>query len=133
MESQIPLELLSSVVSVGLLIALFVKYYQYKKKLEVLKGLNELKKEKKLTREDKEFILKNSKDYKIALQKDEERLKLAYPLIILIAGVLIIFLSFQEAMIYLNVVVVAYIYLHVGRIHNRNFVGFLKELAKDID
>ncbi len=48
MESQIPLELLSSVVSVGLLIALFVKYYQYKKKLEVLKGLNELKKRKKI-------------------------------------------------------------------------------------
>ncbi len=130
-ELQIPLELISSFISIGILIVLFIKYYQYKKKLDVLKGLNKLKEQKKLTTKDKEFINKNYKEYKQELQKDEQRLKFVYPLFILIAGILIAFLSFQEAMIYLNVVVVTYIYLHVKRIHNRNFVGFLKELAKD--
>lgn len=129
--TQIPLELISTLASIGILVALFIKYYQYKKKLDVLKGLDELRKQKKLTVEDKDFIARNLKEYKQDLQKDEERIKFVYPLIILIAGVLILFLTFQEAMIYLNVVVVAYIYLHVKRIHNRNFVAFLKELIKE--
>lgn len=132
-ETSIPLELISNLISVAILLALFFKYYQYKKKLDVLKGLDELKRKKKLTLQDKEFIKTNIKDYRKILQADEERLKFAYPLFILIAGVLIAFLSFSEALIHLNIIVVAYIYLHVSRIHSRNFVKFLQELNKDID
>lgn len=132
-ETQIPLELISNFLSIAILIALFFKYYQYKKKLEVLKGLDKLKRENNLTQEDKEFIKKNFKDYRQALQRDEERLKFVYPVFILIAGVLLAFLPFSEAMIHLNVVVVAYIFLHVNRIHTRNFVKFLQELNEDID
>lgn len=132
-QTGFPLELVSNFLSVVILIALFVKYYQYKKKLDVLKGLDELKEAKQLTLEDKDFIKANLKDYKVSLLKDEERIKLAYPVFILIAGVLVAFLSFQEALIHLNVVVVAYIYMHVGRLHNRNFATFLEELTKDLD
>ena len=132
-ETRLPLELLSNFFSILILIAIFVKYYQYKKKLDVLKGLDELKSLKQLTQEDKDFIQSNFKDYRYALDRDEKRLKTFYPAFILVAGVLIAFFSFQEALIHLNVVVVAYIYLHVGRIHNRNFVSFLQELTKDLD
>lgn len=132
-QTGFPLELVSNFLSVVILIALFVKYYQYKKKLDVLKGLDELKEAKQLTLEDKDFIKANLKDYKVSLLKDEERIKLAYPVFILIAGVLVAFLSFQEALIHLNVVVVAYIYMHVGRLHNSNFATFLEELTKDLD
>lgn len=132
-ETQIPLELITNILSIVILIALFLKYYQYKKKLEVLKGLDELKKQEKLTSEDKDFIKKNFKDYKQTLQKEEERLKISYPIFILIAGILLTFFSFSEAIIHLNVVVVAYIYLHVSRIHARNFVTFLQELNTNID
>ncbi len=132
-ETQIPLELISNFLSVAILIAIFVKYYQYKKKLDVLKGLDDLKKEKKLTIEDKEFIKSNFKDYRRFLQREEERIKLTYPVFILITGVLLAFLDFQTAMIHLNVIVVAYIYLHISRIHTRNFVAFLQELSKEIE
>lgn len=132
-ETQIPLELISSFLSIAILIALFFKYYQYKKKLDVLKGLAQLKEENSLTQEDKEFIKKNFKDYRQSLQRDEERLKIVYPIFILIAGVLLAFLSFSEAMIHLNVVVVAYIFLHVNRIHTRNFVKFLQELNQNVE
>lgn len=132
-DTQIPLEVLSSALSILILIALFFKFYQYKKKLDVLKGLDTLKDEKSLTQEDKEFIKKNLKDYSYALKRDEERLKLVYPVFILVAGVLVAFLSFGEAMIHLNVLIVAYIYMHVNRIHIRNFVTFLQELSKEID
>lgn len=132
-ESQIPLELISSFLSIIILIGLFFKYYQYKKKLEVLKGLAQIKEKNELTLEDNEFIKKNLKDYRQALQRDEERLKIFYPVFILIAGVLLAFLSFSEAMIHLNVVVVAYIFLHVNRLHTRNFVKFLEELNENIN
>jgi len=133
MDFQIPLELISNLISVAILAALLFKYLQYKKKLEVLKGLDVLKQQKKLTLEDKEFIKKNLKDYRLAFETDEGRIKLSYPIFILIAGILFTFLSFQEAMIHLNLVVVAYIYLHVSKLHNRNFLNFLKELSSNID
>ncbi len=133
MDFQIPLELISNLISVAILAALLFKYLQYKKKLEVLKGLDVLKQQKKLTLEDKEFIKKNLKYYRLAFETDEGRIKLSYPIFILIAGILFTFLSFQEAMIHLNLVVVAYIYLHVSKLHNRNFLNFLKELSSNID
>lgn len=109
---------------------IFVKYYQYKKKLDVLKELNELKEKKKLTSEDKSFIKTNLKDYQVLFARDEQRIKLAYPVFILIAGVLLAFLDFKEAMIHLNVIVVAFIFMQVNKIHNRNFINFLTALDK---
>lgn len=128
MDLKVLFTLISNLLSIGILIAIFIKYYQYKKKLDVLKGLNELKEENKLTSDDKEFISRNLSDYKQMLENNETKLKLIYPIFILVAGVLMAFLSFQEAMIYINVIVVAYIYLQVNKIHTRNFVSFLDEL-----
>ena len=130
---QLPLELISNLLSIAILVMIFVKYYQYKKKLDVLKGLNDLKDSKKLTSEDKNFIKTNLKDYQILMARDEQRIKLSYPVFILIAGVLLAFLDFQEAMIHLNVLVVTYIFMQVNKIHNRNFVNFLSDLDKDLD
>lgn len=128
---QIPLELLSNFLSIIILILIFIKYFQYKKKLEVLKGLDELKSNNQLTQEDKEFINDNLKDYKLALENSEAKLKFSYPLFILIAGVLLAFLTFQEAMIHLNVIIVVFIYMQISRIHNKNFVTFLQNLNKE--
>lgn len=132
-DIPIPLELVSIFISLALSIALILKFYQYKKKLDVLKGLDELKEKKKLTVDDKEFIKSNFKDYRMTLARDEQRLKLLYPAFILAAGVLLAFLSFEEAMIHLNVVVVAYIFLQVSKIHTRNFVTLLDALNKNLD
>ncbi|RXK06674.1 hypothetical protein [Halarcobacter bivalviorum] len=128
--AQLPLELISNLISLIILVMIFVKYYQYKKKLDVLKELNELKEKKKLTSEDKSFIKTNLKDYQVLFARDEQRIKLAYPVFILIAGVLLAFLNFKEAMIHLNVIVVAFIFMQVNKIHNRNFINFLTALDK---
>jgi len=131
-DTQIPLELVSNFLSIVILVMLFFKYYQYKKKIDVIKGLGELKEKRKLTQDDKNFITSNFKDYRNALYRDEHRLKFVYPVFILGAGLLLAFLPFQEAMIHLNVIVVSYIFLHVNKIHTRNFVTFLQELNKDL-
>lgn len=127
---QLPLELISNLLSMIILIMIFVKYYQYKKKLDVLKGLDELKEKKKLSAEDKSFISSNLKDYQILFARDEQRIKLVYPVFILIAGVLLAFLEFKEAMIHLNVLVVAFIFMQVSKIHNKNFINLLTRLDK---
>lgn len=132
-ETQIPLELFSNFLSIVVLIMLLVKYYQYKKKMDVLKGLDDLKKQKKLTSEDKDFIKSNFRDYKIGVARDEQRLKLVYPIFILGAGIIFAFLPFNEALIHFNVIVVAYIFLQVSKIHTRNFATLLNQLAKDLD
>lgn len=130
--TEIPLELVSSFLSIVILISLLLKYYQYKKKVEVLNGLNELKEQKKLTEQDKTFIKSNYKDYTYTYAREEQRIKLVYPIFILIVGILLAFLTFQEAMIHMNVVVVAFIYLQVSKIHARNFLTLLKDLNKDL-
>lgn len=134
MEGEnIPLELVSSFLSIVILIGLVLRYYQYKKKLTVLKGLSDLKEQRKLTKEDKEFLKSNYEDYQYSFKTEESRIKLAYPVFILIIGVFIAFFSFKEAMIHLNVVVVAYIYLQVNKIHTKNFLTLLKDLNKDLN
>ena len=129
-EIKVYIETFSSITSILILIGIFFKYYQYKKKLEVLKELNSLKEQNNLNDQDIEFIEENYKEYKELMKKDEKRLKLAYPILILIAGILFAFVPFSETMIYINVLVVSYIYLQIVRIHNRNFATFLEELKE---
>ncbi|QKF83448.1 hypothetical protein [Halarcobacter ebronensis] len=130
-DISIYFQLLTSFLSIVILLAIFFRYYQYKKKLEVLKKLNKLKEQNLLTPKDRDFIKNNHKEYKETLKKDEERIKLIYPLFILIAGVLLAFLPLGEVVIYINVLIVSYIYLQIIKIHNKNFEAFLKELQED--
>ncbi|MGA1940170.1 hypothetical protein [Arcobacter sp. YIC-310] len=131
MPTQFPLELVSNFLSIVLLIALFYKYLQYKKNIDVIKGLDKLKDEKKIRLEDYQYIRNNEKEYKDKLEKAVGNIKIAQPVFIIIAGVLILSFEFQEAMIHLNVVVVAFIFMQVDRIHKRNLYSFLRELRKE--
>ncbi|MFK2822416.1 hypothetical protein ACH5BK_05475 [Arcobacter sp. YIC-80] len=131
MSTPFPLELVSNFLSIVLLIALFYKYLQYKKNIDVIKGLDKLKDEKKIRLEDYQYIRSNEKEYKDKLEKAVGNIKIAQPVFIIIAGVLILSFEFQEAMIHLNVVVVAFIFMQVDRIHKRNLYSFLRELRKE--
>lgn len=125
-----PLEIISNVASLIVVIGIIYKFLQYKKKMEVIQGLVDLKENKKLTPEDKEFIRINKIDYEIQLQKDNALIKFAYPFFILIIGVLMITFSTAEALIHINIVVVTFIYLYVGKIHSQNFIRLLKNLEE---
>jgi len=132
MLNQIPFELISNVASIILLLILGYRFLQYKKKVDIIKGLEELKRESKLTSEDIEFINQNESEYKQKIISAEASIRLAKPIFILIAGVLILMFSFQEAMIHLNVVVVAFIFMMVDKIHKKNLYGNLYSLKKEI-
>jgi Flp pilus assembly protein TadB len=126
--SGFPLELISNFLSLIIVIAIFYRFFQYKKKLNVIQGLDELKQNNTLEESDKKFIEDNLIEYTQKHQKQEALIKLVYPLLILFSGILILLFSLQEALIHLNIIVVVFIYLHIIRIHYRNFVNFLKEL-----
>ncbi len=127
-DKQIPLELISTGVSIFIVFAIFFKIFQYKQKLDVLKELDRLKDENQLTQKDTEFIKTNLKDYKEQYIQKEGLVRLMTPIFITIAAFTFLFFSFQEALIHLNILIVAYIYLQINRLHTRNFTKFLEEL-----
>lgn len=129
-DIKIPLELVSSFLSAAIIIAIFFMIFQYKQKLDVLKEFDKLKDMGDLSQEDRAVIKTNLFEYKEKLTKAEALLKLVYPIFITVVALLIFMFSLQEALIYLNVVIVTYIYLHVNRLHLRNFVKFLEDLNK---
>ena len=127
-DTVIPLELISNFLSLLVLLVIFYRYFEYKKKMDVIEKLKTLKETGTLTSEDKEFIKTNLIEYDIEHQKIRALIKFTYPLFILIAGVLFMMFNFTEAMIHLNVVIVIFIFLQVKRIHSRNFVTLLQDI-----
>ncbi|RYA22657.1 hypothetical protein CRU96_11955 [Malaciobacter halophilus] len=129
-EMKLPLELLSAGLSIIIVIAIFIKVFQYKQKLDVLKEMDRRKDMFKLTKEDKQYIDLNLKEYSEKLVKVEGLTRLLFPIFITIGAILFLLFSFEETLIHLNVIIVAYIYLQIHRIHTRNYTKFLEELSK---
>lgn len=127
-SSGFPLEIISNIASLIIVIGIFYKFFQYKKKMEVLGELLSLKKEKQLTQDDSEFVEENVLSYEIQLQKDKALIKFAYPFFILLAGLLLFAFETKEALIHINIIVVAFIYLYISKIHTQNFIKILKDL-----
>lgn len=121
-----PLEIISNLISIIIVVGIIYKLLQYKKKMAVIQGLRTLKENNELTSDDKEFIQTNKLYYEIQLQKDLALIKFAYPFFILIIGILMITFSTTEALIHINIVVVTFIYLYVSKIHTQNFITLLK-------
>ncbi|MGB5792094.1 hypothetical protein [Poseidonibacter sp.] len=132
MLNQIPLELISNFISIVLIFILFYKYLQYKKKIDVMKELSILVEENNLSEDDKKFIIDNEKEYKEKVVKTEASVKFSNPVFILITGLVFITFPLTDAMIHLNVVVVAFLFMQVDRIHKKNLYKFLFDLESKI-
>ncbi|AXX93664.1 hypothetical protein CPU12_08295 [Malaciobacter molluscorum LMG 25693] len=128
-QSQFPIETISSIISIIIVIGIFLKFFQYKQKLDVLKELDRRKDMSKLTPEDKTYIKRNYNEYKEKQIKIDALTRLIFPIFITIAAILFFFLPLEKTLIHLNVIIVLYIYLQIHRIHTRNFAKFLEELS----
>lgn len=131
MLNQIPLQLISNFASIVILGILFYRYLQYKKNMDVIQGLEKLHITNDLSAEDKVFITKNEDEYKLKLIKTESLIKFAKPLFILVVGIIFITFPLAEALIHLNVVVVAFIFMQVTKIHTTNIYGLLYKLKRE--
>ncbi|AXH10994.1 hypothetical protein CP960_10740 [Malaciobacter halophilus] len=129
-EIKLPLELISAGLSIIIVIAIFIKVFRYKQRLDVLKELDRRKDMSKLTQEDKNYIHSNLKEYNQKLEKVENLTRLLFPIFITIGAILFLFFSLEQTLIHLNVIIVAYIYLQIHRIHTRNYSKFLEDLDK---
>lgn len=132
MLNQIPVEFISNIVSIILVFVLIYNYLKYKKIIDVIKKLDDLKIEKKLTSDDISYIFENEKEYNEKAQKTEAFAKFMNPLFILIVGILFIYLPFSDAMIHLNPIVVAFILIQLNKINMKNTHTLLKELKKEL-
>lgn len=130
-DLQVPLELVSNFISIIVVGAIFYRFYQYKQKMDVIRQLGELHESNQLTEEDKKFIEDNYLEYNYKHHKQQALIKFIYPLFILITGCLFLLFDMAGAMIHLNVIIVLFIYLHIIRIHYRNYYNLLKELKAE--
>jgi Na+/H+ antiporter NhaD/arsenite permease-like protein len=131
MFNEIPLELVSNLVSIILVGVLIYNYLKYKKQIEVIQKLDTLKSENQLTQADISYIKENEKEYKEKSEKAEALVKLVTPIFILIVGVLFIYLTPSEAMIHLNAFVVAFILVQLEKVNKKNTFTLLRELRKE--
>jgi uncharacterized membrane protein len=131
MLNEIPLEIISNILSIILVGILIFNYLKHKKTIEVIQKLDELKNENQLTADDISYIIKNEKEYKEKSEKADALAKLLTPVFILIVGILFIYLPLSEAMIHLNVFVVAFILIQLNKINKKNTFVLLKGLRKD--
>lgn len=123
-----PLEIITALLSFTVLGAIILKYFEYKKILNVLKELSKLKDSKKLSAEDREYISTNLKEYKAKLEYRTSFNKLMYPLFIIVVAAFVLLFTFQEAITHSNIVVVSFVYITIIKIHTNNIVSFLEEL-----
>ncbi|WP_419766321.1 MAG: hypothetical protein ACNI28_06070 [Arcobacter sp.] len=128
MFENLPLEVVSNILSIIVIGLIIVNFINYKKKIAVIEGLYKLEEDKKLTPEDKDFISSSITEYEILQAKQQGFNKLMYPAFILIAGIFFIFFKVEEAMIHINILVVTYIYLYVKTIHYKNFINLLRKI-----
>jgi hypothetical protein len=131
MLNEIPLEIISNILSIILVGILIFNYLKHKKTIEVIQKLDELKNENQLTADDISYIIENEKEYKEKSEKADALAKLLTPVFILIVGILFIYLPLSEAMIHLNVFVVAFILIQLNKINKKNTFVLLKGLRKD--
>jgi fumarate reductase subunit D len=129
---QFPIEFVSNIASIVLVVILVINYFKHKKRVDVIQQLDSLKVENQLTQQDVSYIYENEREYKEKAEKAEGFAKLLNPIFILIVGILFIYLPFSDAMIHLNVFVVAFIFIQLDKINKKNTYLLLKELKKDI-
>lgn len=124
MLNEIPLEIISNILSIILVGILIFNYLKHKKRIEVIQKLDGLKNENQLTTDDISYIIENKKEYKEKSEKADAFAKLLTPVFILIVGVLFIYLPLSEAMIHLNVFVVTFILIQLDKINKKIHLFF---------
>lgn len=128
MTVQIYFQILSNLISIILVILLLVTYIKYKKSINKIQNLSTLKSQKKLTNDDLIYIDENYKFYEEKSEKADALSKITNPIFIFASGILFLYLPFSDAMIHLNVVVVAFIYVQLDKTNKKNTLILLSEL-----
>ena len=130
MLNDIPLEFISNILSIVLVAILIFKYLKHKKVIDVIKKLDDLKNENNLNNDDLAYITQNQNEFKVLSEKADALAKFLNPLFILLVGVLFIYLPLSDAMIHLNVIVVAFILIQLDKTNKKNTLTLLKGLSE---
>ena len=130
MLNDIPLEFISNILSIVLVAILIFKYLKHKKVIDVIKKLDDLKNENNLNNDDLAYITQNQNEFKVLSEKADALAKFLNPVFILVVGVLFIYLPLSDAMIHLNVIVVAFILIQLDKINKKNTLTLLKGLSE---
>jgi len=128
-ESRIPLELLTTGSSVIVVLLILYTLFTYKKKIAFIQHLIQEKEEGNFTLQDEEFIKMSFNKASHLRDKIIKLNKTIYPIFILLAGVFFAFFDFKEALTHVNIIVVAFLYLHVLKINVNSYINQMDLLA----
>ncbi len=128
-ETTLPLQLLTTGSSIVIVFLIFYTLFQYKKKISFIQELIAEKENGNFTAQDKEFLKITFNETSHYRDKIVKIGQILYPVFILIAGVFFIFFEFKEALTHINVVVVAFLYLHILKKNINNYLNQMNLLA----
>ena len=130
MLNGIPLEIISNIASIILVVILVFRYLKHKKTIDIIEKFDTLKNANELTEEDLSYIKQQELEFKPKSEKADAFAKFLNPVFILIVGVLFIYLPVSDAMLHLNIIVVAFIFVQLDKINKKNTLTLLKGLRK---
>lgn len=128
-ESNIPLELFTTISSIIVVLLIVYTIITYKKKISFIQHLIKEKEIGKYTSEDKEFIKMSFNEASHLREKIIKLNKTLYPIFILVAGVFFAFFEWREALTHANIVVVTFLYLHILKTNVTSYINQMNLLA----
>lgn len=131
-ELQIQLQLLSNVLAILVCIAIVYNYFQQKKRLDYIEKLEKTNNESLLSDEEINFIKTNEYIFREKALKAEANIKIYNPIFILIIGIIFTFIPFSDALLKLNLVVVAYILIYLDKTNKRTCYTLFYKLKEEI-
>ena len=123
MLNGIPLEIISNIASIILVVILVFRYLKHKKTIDIIEKFDTLKNANELTEEDLSYIKQQELEFKPKSEKADAFAKFLNP-------VLFIYLPVSDAMLHLNIIVVAFIFVQLDKINKKNTLTLLKGLRK---
>lgn len=131
-ELQIQLQLLSNGLAILVCIGILYSYLQQKKRLDYIEKLEKTNNEGLLSDADINFIKTNEIIFREKALKAEANIKIYNPVFILIIGIIFTFIPFSDALLKLNLIVVAYILIYLDKTNKRTCYTLFYKLKEEI-
>jgi len=127
--AAIPLEYLTTGTSILVVVLILYTIITYKNKIGMIQELIKEKEKGNFTAQDKSAVEESLIQAQILRLKIIKLSKTMYPAFLLVAGVFFAFFDFKEALTHVNIVVVAFLYLHILKTNVTSYINQIQLLG----
>lgn len=127
--ATIPLEYFTTGSSIIIVVLILYTIITYKNRIGLIQNLIKEKEKGNFTAQDKSAVEESLVQAQILRLKIVKLSKTIYPAFILVAGVFFAFFDMKEALTHINVVVVAFLYLHILKTNVTSYINQMQLLG----